>query len=198
MPYKRVVDFYNKKCIVGDRKSISQFGGADVRIPLAFAALLYFAVPATAQQVDQRLWECLTRVVYGEQRNPHLPIAEKYAIAWTVIFRAWANVPEFGGSDLCSVAAKSAVNKNGKLIRQYDGYWVEVTDVGAWDASAEITYWVLLGYGKPNIPVMHFCAPGSCGGWHDVSPNLGHVGLMGGHQFYIDYRFPQLMEASAQ
>ncbi len=151
---------------------------------------LALCVSATAQEVDQRLLVCLTKVLYGEQRNPRLPIGEKYAIVWTVIFRAWANIPEFGGSDPCDVASKTTVTKNGKVIRQYDGYWEPVTDHGAWYASAEIVYQVLLlGNGRPNQPVMHFCAPGSCGGWHNVSRNLGYVGPMGGHNFYIDWRF---------
>jgi len=164
--------------------------------------LLALAVPAMAQQVDQRIWMCVTKVIYGEQRNPRMPIEEKYSIGWSLFFRGWANLAEFGGSDICSVASKSAVNKNGKVIRQYDGYWVDVTDMEAWDASAEIAYNILLGHGRPNMPVMHFCAPYSCGGWHDVSRNLGYVGTMGGHKFYIDWRFytPGLdvLEASAQ
>lgn len=148
------------------------------------------ATTAEARQVDERLLSCVAHVVYGEARGSR-DLEEKYSIAWSVIFRAQANQAYFGGSDLCNVAYKTRVLANGTVRWEYDGANVAVTDMRAWDESVEVAYYVLMGEGRPNRPVMYFCAPYACGGWHDVSSNLAYVGSKGGHKFYIDRRFYQ-------
>jgi spore germination cell wall hydrolase CwlJ-like protein len=152
------------------------------------AALLALCAPAAAQEADRRLVSCVAHIVYGESRNE--PIEGQYMVAWSVIFRASANLPDFGGSDICNVAYKYSPGR-----WQYDGAKIAVRDARAWDASVYVAYMALMGQGEPIVPVMYFCAPGSCG-WHDRAAQF--VGRVGNHRFYVDRRFPAILEASSQ
>lgn len=158
-----------------------------MRIPLVFAALLALSAPASAQEVDPRLVSCIAHIIYGEARNE--PLEGQYMVAWSLIFRAAVNLPDFGGSDICDVAYKYRPGR-----WQYDGAKIGPKDDRAWYVSLYVATMTLMGQGEPDMPVMYFCAPGSCS-WHDKA--LDFVGRIGGHRFYLDRRFPALMEASA-
>lgn len=153
---------------------------------------LGFAPRALAEEAepDERLIRCIAHIVYGEARDE--PVDGQFVVAWSIIYRAAADLPEFGGSDYCSVAYKRTASH-----WEYDGAKAAVTDMRAWEASVSVAYWALMGYGRPDQPVMYFCAvniSGACR-WHDRATEL--VGQIGGHRFYVDRRFP-VTQASAQ
>lgn len=131
--------------------------------------------------------QCIAHAVYGEARGSK-SAQEKYAVAWSIIFRAQANQGYLGGQDICDVVYKTSALSGGAVRWQYDGAKTRVSDMAAWEDSLEVAYYSLLGEGKPELPVMYFCAPGSCR-WHDTDKNLQFVGSLGGHRFYIDLRF---------
>lgn len=167
-----------------------------MRILLVFCILLALGMPATAQQVDQRLLGCIAHVVYGESRGESLE--GKFGVAWSLVFRAAVNLPEFGGSDICDVAYKTMVLKNGTIRYQYDGVKTPPKEGPAWDMSGYVAYMTLLGHGQPNVPIMYFCdikTPGACN-WHNRDTD--DVGVIGSHRFYLDPRFPALLQASTQ
>lgn len=156
------------------------------------------AADAQYENVDERLLGCVAHVVYGESRNE--PLMGQYSVAWSVIFRAMANVAYFGGSDLCDIVYKTRLLANGDVRWEYDGAKIPVTDVRAWEAALDVAYWTLLGYGKPDRPVTYFCAPYACR-WHNSSKKLDYVGTIGGHQFYVDWGLPassDVVEASGE
>ncbi len=152
---------------------------------------LALATPAWAQQVDQRLQTCIAHIIDTEAGNE--PLEGKYMVAWSLVFRAAVGLAEFGGSDICDVAYKRSAT-----VWQYDGAKITPRDGPSWSVSSYVAYMTLLGEGQPNMPVMYFCSiyvPGACR-WHDRATD--YVGTIGGHRFYLDRRFPALMEASAQ
>lgn len=156
------------------------------------------ATSAEAQEVDQRHLECIAHAVYGESRDE--PLEGQYAVAWSVIFRAQANRPYFGGRDICDVVYKRRMTANGTERWEYDGAKVPITDEDAMRNSLEVAYWTLMGQGQPSEPVTYFCAPYACGGWHDRERKLSHVGTIGGHKFYVDTELhgPNVYEASGE
>lgn len=157
-----------------------------MRILLVFGVLLALCAPASAQEVDRRLESCIAHIVYGEARDE--PLEGQFAVAWSLVFRASVNQPDFGGSDICSVAYKYSPGR-----WQYDGAKTAPEDNRAWYVSLYVATMTLLGQGMPNLPIMYFCAPGSCK-WHDRDAD--YVGQIGGHRFYLDRRFPAILEAS--
>ena len=161
-----------------------------MRIPLVLAALLALCVPASAQEVDPRLVSCIAHIVYGEARDE--PIEGQYMVAWSLIFRAAVNQPDFGGSDICDVAYKYRSSGN---RWQYDGAKIAPKDNRAWYVSLYVATMTLLGQCEPNLPIMYLRAPGACK-WHDK--DAVYVGQVGGHRFYLDPRFPAFTEASVR
>ncbi len=165
-----------------------------MKIPLVFGVLLaLWSVPLQAQEVaaDHRLIRCIAHIVYGEARDE--PIEGQFAVAWSLLFRAAANSPDFGGSDICNVAYRYTPGR-----WQYDGAKIAVRDMRAWETSVYVAYMTLLGEGRPNVPIMYFCStqvPGACR-WHDRATH--YVGQYGGHKFYLDPRFPAIEQASVQ
>ncbi len=160
-----------------------------MKVPLVFGVLLALCLPTQAQEVDPRLLSCVAHIVYGEARDE--PLEGQFAVAWSILFRAAANMPDFGGQDICNVAYKYSPGR-----WQYDGAKVAVRDLRAWETSVWVAYMTLLGEGQPNLPIMYFCStrvPGACR-WHDRAAY--GVGQLGGHKFYLDPRFPTLMDAS--
>jgi spore germination cell wall hydrolase CwlJ-like protein len=158
-----------------------------------FGILAALCAPASAQeagQPDPRLVSCIAHIVYGEARSE--PIEGQYMVAWSLIFRAAVNQPDFGGSDICDVAYKYKSSRN---RWQYDGAKTAPKDNRAWYVSLYVATMTLMGQGEPNLPIMYFCAPGSCK-WHER--DAVYVGQVGGHRFYLDPRFPAIVEASAQ
>jgi spore germination cell wall hydrolase CwlJ-like protein len=142
----------------------------------------------------ERHLQCIAHIVYGEARNES--IEGQFLVAWSILYRAAANLPDFGGSDYCAVAYKVSHTEFGKKVWQYDGAKALVRDMAAWDMAVYVAQYALAGYGRPDQPVMYFCSVyvrGACR-WHNG--HVEYVGQIGGHRFYIDRRFPQFMVAS--
>lgn len=175
----------------------------------ALALLLFVSAQGVLQaqeayqgaDVDERHKKCIAHIVYGETFNTrgpgrHEPIEGQFAVAWSIIFRAATNLPEYGGSDYCDVAYKRTPGR-----WQYDGAKVQPgRESNTWQAALWVAEMTLQGYGRPNVPVMYFCSVvvkwNACS-WHDNArwPNgakkLEPKGLVGGHRFYIDLRYPE-------
>lgn len=156
------------------------------------AALLVMGSEAWAQKAyvpkeHDIYW--IARVVYGEARG------ESYEgqclVAWSMLFRYAADLPEFGGADFKAIARKYNP-KNGRW--QYDGIKVAVTDEGAWQTARRVALDALMGRCVPRKPVMYFCMPEACKGWHDNGATYAFT--KGTHQFYTDKRYPGKREVA--
>ena len=163
-----------------------------MRAILVCAILL--AVIAPAHAMDKRLVGCIAHVIYGETRSE--PVEDQLAAGWSVRFRAAAGLSEYGGRDICDVSYKYS-----KGTWQYDGAHIRLSEKIAWQRSLRLARMVLLGRGRPPLPVVNFCDPRShwkdgrnaCWG-HDHSRNLRRVdiGTTGNHRQYVDVRFPTI------
>lgn len=163
-------------------------------LAMAFFVLLTGGVSANA--LDERHVRCIAHVVYGEARGE--PLDGQYAVAWSIMFRAAANLPEFGGLDLCRVAYKQTSRESRPNLWQYDGAKVSITDHRAWRRAVMVARRALLGHNNPARPVMYFCdaeTPHACR-WHDRRTHF--TGRVGNHRFYTDARFPGRKVVAAQ
>lgn len=166
------------------------------------ALALLLSTQATAQgakhELNLRDVRCVAHIIFGEARDE--PEEGQYEVAWSMRFRQAANLPEFGGNDLCAVAYKVAKNRRkGKTIWQYDGAKVSVRakvsaskeDKQAWERSVYIAAMMLQGQGRPSKPIMYFCdrrTQGACN-WHNNGARYAH--RTGNHRMYTDKRFPE-------
>src|SRR3989344_4931097 len=99
---------------------------------LSLALLLFVCAPCALQaqeayqEADMRHVQCIAHIVYGESLNE--PVEGKFAVAWSIIFRALTDLRDFGGSDYCDVAYRRQPGR-----WQYDGAKVVPRESDAWD-----------------------------------------------------------------
>lgn len=154
---------------------------------LATALVLVLGTEALAKKgrLKQSDIYWIARVIYGEARG------ESYKgqclVGWSMLFRAAADLPEFGGSDFKAVATKYDPKKD---RWQYDGVKVAVKDQRAWETATAVAQDVLMGRCLPPKPVMYFCDKNTRGAcwWHNK--DTVYVFTEGTHQFYTDRRYP--------
>lgn len=158
-----------------------------MKIPiLVLAVMLTVTTAASAQTIDRRALGCIAHVVYGEGRGE--PIEDQLAIGHSVENRRKANLPYFGGSDICNVAYKMSPRLGKGPLRQYDGAYRKIKDVAAWKRSEYVAELVLLGIGRPKQFITYFCNPtiSPCS-WHRRDLTRVSIGNTGGqHRYYID------------
>jgi hypothetical protein len=164
-----------------------------------------WALIAPAHAMDKRLVGCLAHAIYGEARSE--PIKEQLAVGWSIRFRAAADLPGYGGSDLCDVVYKVTHSRRTyKTTWQYDGAHVRLSERIALQRSLRVAKMVLSGQGRPPLPVVSFCDPRShwkdgrdaCWG-HDHSGDLRqvHIGTGGHHKHYVNRQFMTIRELAA-